>query len=316
MIAHRATSTINTRVSSPGRTSRNLWRDLRRGWKATYFDYHVLPLIGQWEWSFWRETPQHLSVHVIVGEEEWRRAAWMLASWFHFSEFAWPVVIHDDGTLTEEARATFKKLFHSARIVGRTEADAAVAPMLQAFPFCADFRRSHPRALTLFDVPHFAPRERFLVFHSGLLFFSHPREILNWVAAESDECWFQEDAQECSLLTAAEARAELDLKIWPRVSSGLCLLTKKAIDLDLCDRALAQTSLPSGDPWRIEQTLLMLCAARHGKGGLLPRKYEVSLLGHAQPDSVSRHYVGPVRNRFYTEGLARLRDIFFPKEKA
>jgi hypothetical protein len=315
VIAHGPTSTINTRVSSPGRTSRNLWRDLRRGWKANYFDYKVLPLIDEWAWPFWRETPQNLSVHVLVGDEEWRRAAWMLASWFHFSESAWPVVIHDDGTLSDEARTTLKKLFQSARIIGRAEADAAVAPMLQAFPFCADFRGSHPRALTLFDVPHFAAQERFLVFHSGLLFFRHPREIVDWVAGGSDDCWFQEDVQECSLLTAAEARAELNVKIWPRVSSGLSLLTKKAIDLDLCDQALAQTSLPTGQPWQIEQTLLMLCAARHGKGGLLPRKYEVSLEGNADPDGVSRHYVGPARNRFYTEGLARLRDILFPKEE-
>jgi hypothetical protein len=187
-------------------------------------------------------------------------------------------------------------------------------PKLQAFPFCADFRRQHPRALHLFDVPHFAKTKRFIVFQTGLLFFNHPREILDWVSASTDDCWFQEDAQERSLITAAEARAELEVKIWPRVHSGLSLLTKGAIDLDFCDRALAQTSIPSGDPRLIEQTLLMLCAAKHGKGGLLPRKYEVSLARHAAAEAISRYYVNNVRDRYFSEGVARLGAIFFPEE--
>jgi len=59
----------------------------------------------------------------------------------------------------------------------------------------------------------------------------------------------------------------------------------------------------------------MLCAARHGKGGLLPRKYEVSLGKDAAPDAVSRHYVGAVRDRFYAEGLERLNTVLFPREE-
>jgi hypothetical protein len=138
---------------------------------------------------------------------------------------------------------------------------------------------------------------------------------VDWAASDLDECWFNQDVQEGSLITAAEARTELGVKIWPRVNSGLCLLTKSAMDLDLCDRTLAQTSILSGHVWRIEQTLLMLCAARHGKGGLLPAKYEVSLGKNAALDAVSRHYVGAVRDRFYAEGLPRLSAILFPKSE-
>ncbi len=134
-----------------------------------------------------------------------------------------------------------------------------------------DFRKLHPLALKLFDVPHFTTGDRYFLFDSDLLFFNHPREILDWVARGADECWFNQDLREGSLITAAEARSELDIKIWSRVNSGLGLLAKNhAIDLDLCDRALAQTSILSGNVWRIEQTLHMLCAAHHGQGGLLP----------------------------------------------
>ena len=299
---------------SPGRLLWLLRRDLKRGFEAARQEYKTLPRIAGWSWPFWNEAPQTVPVHVLTGEKDWLLAAWMLASWFHFTEHAWPVFIHDDGTLPEEGRQLFKKLFTSARIIGRKEADAALGPVLRSFPFCADYRRLHPLALKVFDIPHFTTGERFLVFDSDLLFFNHPREILDWVSRQADECWFNEDVQEGSLITAAEARTELGIKIWPRVNSGLCLLMKAAIDLDMCDRALAATSILSGHVWRIEQTLLMLCAGRYKKGGLLPRTYEVSLGKFAAENAISRHYVGAVRDRFYAEGVKRLSTVFFPEE--
>jgi len=303
-------------MASPGRLLWLLRRDLKRGWEAARHEYKVLPRIVDWSWPFWNETPQPVPIHVLTGEKDWRLAAWMLASWFHFSEHTWPIFIHDDGTLPQEARELIKKLFTNARIIDRKEADAAIEPLLRPYPFCADYRKLHPLALKLFDVPHFTTGDRFFLFDSDLLFFNYPGEILDWVSRGADECWFNEDVKEGALITAAEARSELGIKIWSRVNSGLCLLPKSAIDLDLCDRTLAQTSILSGHVWRIEQTLLMLCAARHGKGGLLPRTYEVSLGKYAAENAISRHYVGAVRDRFYAEGVKRLNAIFFPLEAA
>ncbi len=297
---------------SPGRLWWLLRRDMKRGLEASRQEYKTLPRIAEWSWPFWNEAPQKIPVHVLTGEKDWRLAAWMLASWFHFSEFAWPIFIHDDGTLPGEAQKLFKKLFTSARIISRKEADTAIQPTLRSFPFCADYRRLHPLALKIFDIPHFTTGDRFMVFDSDLLFFNHPREILDWVSTQADECWFNEDVQEGSLITAAEARAELGIKIWPRVNSGLCLLPKAALDFDMCDRALAQTSILSGHVWRVEQTLLMLCAGRYKKGGLLPRTYEVSLGKFAAENAISRHYVGAVRDRFYAEGLKRLSSVLLP----
>ncbi|MEP6670112.1 MAG: hypothetical protein ABJF10_13210 [Chthoniobacter sp.] len=276
----------------------------------------MLPRIVDWSWPLGKEIAGAPPIHVLTSGKDWRLAAWMLASWLQFSEHAWPIFIHDDGTLPKEASETLGKLLPGARIIDRREADAAVGPLLHAFPFCADFRKLHPLALKLFDVTHFTPGGRFLLFDSDLLFFNYPREILDWVAGGADECWFNEDAREGSLINAAEARGELGIKIWSRVNGGLCLLAKSAIDLDLCDRTLAQTSILSGDPWRIAQTLHMLCAARHGKGGLLPRTYEVSLGKRSAGNAISRHYVRAVRDRFFAEGLESLNTIFFPLETA
>jgi hypothetical protein len=291
---------------TPGRLWWLLRRDLKRGWEAAFHDYKTLRRIEEWSWPFWHEVPQTTPVHLLTGKKDFLLAAWMLASWFEASEKAWPIVIHDDGTLPAEGAATLQRLFSNARIIRRAEADAAMERVLQPFPFCQEYRRQHPLALKLFDVPHYAKGARYLMFDSDLLFFQYPHEILEWTGAERDECWFNEDVQESALITAGEARLELDVKIWPRVNSGLCLIHKPAIDPDFLDRALAETSILRGHVWRVEQTLYMLCAARHGKGGLLSKRYEVSLGKEASEDAVSRHYVGAVRDRFYAEGLKRL----------
>jgi len=301
---------------SPGRLWWLFRRDLKRGWAATYHDYITLPLIREWSGHDFPKASWNVPVHVLTGRNDWQLAAWMLASWFEFSGAAWPVFIHDDGAIPEEGRAIFHKLFPSVCIISRKEADEKMDILLRPFPHCHSYRNEHALSLKIFDFTMLTPGERFLVFDSDILFFQRPHELLDVIASGAEGCWFNEDVAEGALITAAEARDKLGFEIWPRVNSGLGFVNKSAIDLNLCEQALAQTSILKGHIWCIEQTLYMLCAARFGKGGLLPRRYEVSLEKDAARDAVCRHYVGAVRNRFYAEGLKRLRDQLLPSAHA
>ncbi len=293
-----------------------LRRDLKRGWLASLRDYKTKPLITKWTWPFWNEKPAPVPIHTLTGKKDWLLCAWMLASWFHYTERTWSVVIHDDGTLGNEEKAALKKMFRTARIISRDEADATMDRVLVPFPFCHDYRNKHPLALKIFDMAHFCEGERMIVLDSDVLFYSYPREIMQWIERKADECWFNEDAAESSLLPTDVAWTDLGVALWPRVNSGLCLLVKKAIDLDFCEQALGETSILQGHIWRVEQTLLALCASRHGKGGLLPKTYEVSLAKDASSDAIARHYVGAVRDRFYAEGIERLRrELLAPDEE-
>lgn len=297
---------------SPGRLWWLLRRDLKRGWDATYHDYKTTPLISQWSWPFWSEPPQKTPIHLLTGKNDWQLCAWALASFFHFSEQTWKVVIHDDGTLPANARAELKRLFR-CRIIGRDEADAVMAQRLAAFPLCQEYRQRHPLALKIFDFTHFCEADRFIALDSDVLFFRFPPEIMGWVASGADECWFNEDVAESALISAEQAWSDLGVPLWPRVNSGLGLLAKAALDLEFCERALGETNILQGHIWRVEQTLFALCASRYGKGGLLPKTYEVTLARQATSDAVARHYVGAVRDRFYGEGLKWLRAILLVK---
>lgn len=299
---------------SPGRLWWLLRRDFRRGWAAAYHDYKVRPLIEEWSWPFWADAPMSVPVHILTGEKDWQLCAWMLASFIHHTEQTWKIVIHDDGTLTEAIRGKLAALFKNARFISRAQADSEMDRVLKPLPFCYEYRGMHPLALKLFDMPHFCEAPRFLMLDSDVLFFNHPREIMDWVGSGADECWFNEDVAEGSLISEKDALDDLGVKLWPRVNSGVGLVTKSAVDFEFCDRALGETPILKGHLWRVEQTLFALCASRHGKGGLLPKTYEVSLGKHAAENCVARHYVGAVRDRFYGEGLRRLRPVLFAKE--
>ena len=299
---------------SPGRLWWLLKRDMKRGMSASYHDYKIRPLIQKWNWPFWNDAPMSVPVHVLTGEKDWQLCAWMLASFFHHTEHTWNVVIHDDGTLTEEIRREFSALFKTARIIPRAQADATLDAVLKPLPFAYEYRGMHPLALKIFDMPYYCEAPRFIMLDSDVLFFNHPREIMDWAGSGAKECWFNEDIAEGSLLPASDAIEDLGVKLWPRVNSGLALITKEAIDFDFCDRALGETPILKGHLWRVEQTLFALCASRHGKGGLLPKTYEVSLGKHAAEDCVARHYVGAVRNRFFAEGMKRLRPVLLAGE--
>jgi hypothetical protein len=300
---------------SPGRLLLFLRRDIKRGWAASYHDYKTKPRITEWKWPYWNETPMPVPVHVLTGANDWHLCAWMLASWFTFTEQTWRVVIHDDGTLPPTAKKTLSTLFKTARFISRSDADPAMDKLLRPFPFCHEYRTKHPLSQKIFDIPHFCDSERFIILDSDILFYRYPSEIMQWVTSDSKECWFNEDCAEANLISTKDAWDDLGVKLWPRVNSGLCLLQKNAIDLEFCERALGETSILKGHIWRIEQTLIALCGSRTCRGGLLPKTYEVTLAKNASSDTIARHYVGAVRDRFYAEGLAKLAPVLLTKEE-
>ena len=298
----------------PGRLWWLFRRDWQRGWKATFHEYFTLPRIVEWSNPF-SGNPASVPIHLLTGKNDWLLAAWMLASWFHFTGRNWDIVIHDDGTLPETAATRLRLLFPAARIVPRREADTAMDPVLDRFPHCLAYRNSHPLGLKIFDIPQFTAGSRFAIFDSDLLFFDRPEEIVRWVEDGSEACWFNRDVADSSLISRQEAAEKLGIDLWQGVNSGLCLLAKDAIDLDFCERCLRETAITKGHIWRIEQTLFAACASRLGRGGMLSPLYEVSLGRHAAPGCVARHYVGAVRNLFYEEGLSRLRSVILPSRR-
>jgi len=292
---------------TPGRLWYLLQRDWKRGFSATWHDRMVSRRILGWRNPCAGQPMEAVPVHLLTGRDDWLLACWMLASWFHATQRNWRVFIHDDGQMPAEALGAMEKMLPGITRIAAGEADVKVNAALAGYPACRDYRLAHPLARKIFDVPLLSTAERFIILDSDVLFFRKPEVILRWCDNGKEECWFNEDASDVLPISREEAREKLGIEIWPRVNSGLCLLERPAIDLELCDKALRETSLLKGHIWLVEQALFAICASARNRGGLLPSEYEVSLEKKARPGAVARHYVGAVRQRFFAEGMARLK---------
>ena len=293
---------------TPGRLWWLIQRDLKRGFAASWHDRFVGPKIWRWRNPNASRPLEEVPLVVVLGREHLAMTAWMLASWTEATGRNWRILLHDDGTLPVDTAARFRAQGFEVNVTSRQAADERMLGALASQPRCHEYRARYPLGLKIFDVPTLHSASRFLLFDPDVLFFRFPDEILRWVDQTREEsCWFNEDAAEASNVSAIQARELLGLELWPRVNSGVCLLCREAISLDFCERVLTETSALAGHFWRVEQTLFALCASRTQCGGLLPPAYEVSLGACMRSDAISRHYVGAVRNRFWSEGVRRLK---------
>jgi hypothetical protein len=213
---------------------------------------------------------------------------------------------HDDGSLTSTTRDALTQCFPGLHIISRVDADARMASQLANRPHCEAYRSKLPLGLKVFDVPYLGDTERFILLDTDLLFFERPKAILEWVDSGDDSCWFNEDVAEPAAIAYADATSRYGIELWHRVNSGLCLLTRNAFDFDLFEQWIQDADITAGHPWRVEQTLYALGASKHARGGLLSSQYEITIEGDRRPDSVVRHYVGIVRDLFYSEGIRTL----------
>ncbi len=245
-----------------------------------------------------------VEVHVLTSSGDWLNALWAIRSLLR----VWPeplaVVVHDDGSLTAGQAATLLGALPGVRLVSRTAADREVDAALAAFPRCQAFRRTNALAAKLFDFRHFLNADVMLLLDSDVLFFDTPVELLNAAKASPTVNVFNAGQRSMYTLPPEELRRLTGLEIPERLNSGLAIVARESMRLEWLEEFLGLPGI-MGHHWRIEQTLYTLCAARHG-AGLLSSAYDVTLHRHAPSGVPCRHYVGPIRDLMYREGVARL----------
>ena len=88
-----------------------------------------------------------------------------------------------------------------------------------------------------------------------------------------------------------------------RVNSGIAVVPRSLVDLDLCERLLEHPDVRRPSGW-IEQTLFALCSGARGHVEYLPPSYTISLeRGLDYGAFTARHFAGPSRPLLTDEGM-------------
>jgi lipopolysaccharide biosynthesis glycosyltransferase len=244
-----------------------------------------------------------VSVHLLVSSKTWHAGILAAISFEFFTGRRWNLFIHEDGSVDQKAHRRMERILPGIRFVSRKEAEEQVREALSNYPTCWAHRAKHNLFLKFFDVPIFAPGKRFIFLDSDVLFFQKPEKILAWADADDEEFFYNEDTKEKYCIPRQEIQKEFKIELWPRFNSGLMLVPKKALSLELAEQFLGTFEMTAHHPQFFEQTLYALMASVWNRGGPLPHSYEISWGFFRDKKSIARHYVGAFKHDIlYLEG--------------
>ncbi len=255
-----------------------------------------------------RQGPEGpVSVHLLLSHASWRLALISYHSFEYFTRRRWNLFIHDDGSLDAAAISALQAGLPGARWVRRAEADSKVFAMLDGYPACRRLRTDNLYSLKLFDSYAFAAGSHYIVLDADVLFYDHPPEIIAWADERPRECWFNQEEKDSYGAPPSEIEAELGIRLWKGVNSGLCLFFREAFSLEWSERYLLVCERREWNNHLKEQALFAVNGSIFNQGGLLSQRYEISTRILHRSNSICRHYVGPFKKDIlFVEGPANL----------
>ncbi len=256
-----------------------------------------------------------VTLHLLMSHTTCRMGLLALRSFEWQTGRLWKTYIHDDGSLTQEDIDEVNRHAPGVEVISRARADTDLAQWLEKYPRCLTNRSRHNWFLKFFDCAHYASYENYMVLDTDVIFFKRPTEILEWMRTCPTSCHFMKDARETYASPRELIRERMKLDLWEAVNSGICLMPKKAVDLDLAEHFLEQIADDARHYIFLEQTLFAVAGAAIGEGGTLPATYEISWNIRRNPAGIARHYVGNIKHDLlYAEGGGTLflRTLFHP----
>ena len=251
------------------------------------------------------------AVHLLTWKGDWRLAVWAAKSFYHFAGVDWPLVFHDGGQIDAAIRGELLRQFPDATVLGWDEATARVEPVLRAagHQHLAAARRKNVMFRKLVDVAVAGRTPAVVCLDSDVLFFGRPAELIRLGEAGPDLIWASRDAYDMYSATADQVKEWFGLDLPSGVNAGLSVQPREKIDLAFLNELFAPGRIPFDRDVFPEQTSVALLGAKYGLK-YLPDEYQVAI-GPAPPgkvgrSTVSRHYVSPIREWMYDEGLAYL----------
>lgn len=248
-----------------------------------------------------------LAVHVLTGRRFWYQTAFCLWSFAHQAQRDLAPCIYDDGTLTEEFVAPFRRLFPAVRIFPQSEIIARLDQQLPAarFPFLRDRWVKYPHIRKLTDV-HVGGTGWKLVVDSDLLFFHQPGFLTGWLENPSAPL----HALDCDtaygyprpLMDQLAGHTVADL-----VNVGLCGLRSDALDWERLEHWCRVLMERHGPHYFLEQALVAMLVAGQ-RCAVAPAADYVTCPRPPEADAcgaVMHHYVAESKRWYFQRNWRR-----------
>jgi hypothetical protein len=265
-----------------------------------------------------QEFPQ-FEVHMLLGHKHVGMTLWSIKSLLHYAARSYKVVLHDDGSLTEEDIALLEEHLLSVTIIRKTVADGLIRKHLEHRPNCLRYRFSkkeatdhrgtkydeHIFALRLFDFNLLSSAEKVLVLDCDVLFFQRPREIVDWAQDPDLQGCLYGIEQYVPLRSARHQITGYRYKnpLPTAANAGLLCLDKRIFNLDAIEAWIGQNLDRAPKLATFEQHAYNHILRLAANGKALPDSYSFNFTDQA---AVASHFA--IKHLFF-ENLRRLESV-------
>jgi hypothetical protein len=222
-----------------------------------------------------------------------------------------PWTFHDDGSLSDDDKATLSFHFPGSRLIDRRTADAFYDDTGDKYPRLRRLRHQHVMLLKLADMSVYASADRVLYLDSDILFFARPQFLISGLLERGGKNYFNRDLATAYIAPPNVLRELTGTAPPERLNAGLSVLNRQDLSLARIEELLGLLDVGLRSDWSyyshlIEQTIVALLSASSPSGvDHLPADYDVSL--HKSINgAVCKHYVGAIRDQYELEGLRHL----------
>ena len=161
------------------------------------------------------------------------------------------VVVHDDGSLTEEDVSLLRSHIHDLQVLARQEMDVRVADRLAGKFRTLEARRTRPILMQVIDYFVSAKTDKIISLDSDTLFFGLPQELVEWINSEGELARYNYEAgaglqlQDASG-TCFHADNRFPFPLLEGINGGLVCCPRAVADFDFLERYLSHLQATVG----------------------------------------------------------------------
>ena len=239
-----------------------------------------------------------LEVHNLVCHRDISIALVCLKSLLATSQEKLRIVVHDDGSLTDEDKTCIRAQLPDSILVSRDQADHELAVVLDGLPTLRKARLKLPHLLKVLDVPMLCRSDNVCFVDSDVLFLRAHRGLFEISKTRSACARFMLDIRTCHGFRLKD--------FWPlgpvspiaRLNSGLFCIRRNVIDFDWVEAVCSRVGLSQILQHRswFEQGLWATIAGRIGCE-MVDRSQiaTAEIVSQIPQDPIALHFITPVR---------------------
>jgi len=144
------------------------------------------------------------------------------------------IIVHDDGSLTEDDIRMLKKHIEGLKIYNVKEADKIVIPKLEKYPLIKKLRSENVLLRKLTDFYFLSKTGKIISLDSDILFLRKAKEIKNWIDMDKKEALLSSEYPVNSHQDKYLINTELNYV--KNLNSGLICYYKSMINLELAEK--------------------------------------------------------------------------------